>query len=52
MEQGPGPFGPPSGGGVLSLLQIGASPGSAVIGLAINGFIVYALWTTASAFHR
>jgi len=39
-------------GALLSLLQIGAAPGSAIIGLAINGFILYALVTTASAFHR
>jgi hypothetical protein len=36
----------------LSLLQIGASPGGAIIGLAINGFIIYALVTNASAFRR
>ncbi len=39
-------------GALISLLQIGASPGSAILGLAINGFIVYALWTSASAFRR
>lgn len=39
-------------GALLSLVQIGASPGSSIIGLAINGFILYALWTTASAFRR
>ncbi|GBC87856.1 hypothetical protein HRbin12_01874 [bacterium HR12] len=39
-------------GALMSLLQIGASPGSAIIGLAINGFVLYALGTTASAFHR
>jgi hypothetical protein len=39
-------------GALLALVQIGASPGGAIIGLAINGFILYALWTTASAFHR
>jgi hypothetical protein len=37
---------------VLSLLQIGASPGGAIIGLAINGFIIYALVTNASSFRR
>lgn len=39
-------------GALLSLLQLGAAPGSAIIGLAINGFVIYALVTTASAFHR
>ncbi len=39
-------------GALLSLLQIGASPGSAILGLAINGFVLYALSTTASAFRR
>jgi hypothetical protein len=39
-------------GALLSLAQIGASPGSAIIGLAINGFILYALVTNASSFQR
>lgn len=39
-------------GALLSLLQLGAAPGSAILGLAINGFVIYALATTASAFHR
>ncbi|HXF73096.1 MAG TPA: hypothetical protein VNO79_10860 [Actinomycetota bacterium] len=39
-------------GALLSLLQLGAVPGSAIVGLAINGFVIYALVTTASAFHR
>lgn len=39
-------------GALLSLLQLGAAPGSAIVGLAINGFVIYALVTTASAFHR
>jgi hypothetical protein len=39
-------------GALLSLAQIGPSPGSAIIGLAINGFILYALVTNASSFQR
>ncbi len=39
-------------GALLSLVQIGASPGSSIIGIAINGFIIYALVTNASAFRR
>ncbi len=39
-------------GALLALLQIGASPGSSILGLAINGFVIYALTTTASAFRR
>jgi len=34
----------------LNLLSIGRSPGSSVIGLAINAFIVYALFTNAQYF--
>lgn len=39
-------------GALLALVQIGASPGSSVIGLAINGFIIYALVTNAASFRR
>lgn len=39
-------------GALLALVQIGASPGSSVIGLAINGFIIYALVTNATSFRR
>ncbi len=39
-------------GALLALAQIGASPGSAILGLAINGFIIYALVTNAGAFQR
>ena len=35
---------------VLNLLSLGRTPGSSVIGLAINAFILYALITNAQYF--
>ena len=35
---------------LLNLLQIGGATGSAIVGLAIDGFIIWALWTNQELF--
>ena len=37
-------------GALLYLVNIGGATGSAIVGLAINGFIIWALWTNQQLF--
>ncbi|HJP65286.1 MAG TPA: hypothetical protein VKA30_03155, partial [Actinomycetota bacterium] len=39
-------------GAVFSLISVGRTPGSSIIGIAIDVFIIYALVSNASEFHE